>query len=158
MHSPFTPLSPKIYCQRFLVSHLLQMIAAADLTVDGAGDHWGYLSLSNPSTSLCPLSPLPDHSTDGSCTDGKIPLGGGGCALQCTTGAVTGSDAAASCVNTSTVSTGYHSESALGFWKGMCGECSAVTHGRLAAELALFSDLNVGVCGWCLQSAPQERR
>ena len=103
------------------------MIAAANLTVDGAGGHWGYLSLSKPSTSPCPLSPLPDHSTDGSCTDGKIPLGGRDCAPQCATRVVTGSVAAASCVKTSTGS----DETALGIWKGMCGECSAVTLGRL---------------------------
>ena len=86
---------------------------------------------------------------------GKIPLShkeGDGCAPQCATGVVTGSDPVASCAN-------YVSyESALGFWKGMCGECAAVIHGRRSfGSLLADNDMFVCVCGWRLQSAPQKR-
>eukprot|EP01046_Picozoa_sp_COSAG06_P090413 COSAG06_NODE_36739_length_443_cov_1.005814_1_plen_81_part_01 len=68
----------------------------------------------------------------------------GDCTPQCATGMVTGNHTAASCVAFS--GHGIYS-SALGLWKGMCGECFAVT----LAELTLTDPIYL-----CLRSVLAE--
>ena len=94
---------------------------AAGLTIDEGGGHWTYLSLSMPFDAACPLSPLPEHASDGTCTGGAIPPGGG-CAPLCEYG-VRG-DAMATCENNK----GHLGEhEPLGLWKGMCGAFDCVS-------------------------------
>lgn len=106
--------------QRFALvippSHDRGRSCAADLTVDGSGGHWAYVSLSNhslgKSDAACPLSPLPEHASDGTCAGDAIPHGSN-CAPHCDyMWAVRGS-AMATCKTSGLVS--------LGLWKGMCG-------------------------------------
>ena len=89
---------------------------AANLKINGGWNHhWAYVSLSKPSDAACPLLPLPEHASDGTCTGGAIPHGGG-CAPHC--GYAVRGDATATC-RTSISGGGY--DVSLGLWKGMCG-------------------------------------
>lgn len=97
--------------------------ATASITVTYTGHvrhwigHWGYMSLSKPYDGACLLSPLPEHSGDGSCSGGRIP-NGGSCTPQCTTGRMSGSHVTASC-GTEGDGSGY-ADVAYGQWKAMC--------------------------------------
>ena len=48
----------------------------ADLTIDGTGGHWAYVTLEDQLSAACTLSPLPEHAGDGTCTSGDIPRDG----------------------------------------------------------------------------------
>ena len=99
----------------FLLSTRDSCLKDSDLAIDGSGGHWAYLSLTKPSDGDCPLSPLPEHASDGTCTGGAIPHGGS-CAPHC--GYAVRGDATASC--RTSISGGDYDVS-LGLWKGMCG-------------------------------------
>ena len=48
----------------------------ADLTIDGTGGHWAYVTLESEYNAACTLLPLPEHASNGTCTGGDIPKGG----------------------------------------------------------------------------------
>lgn len=93
------------YCD----SSVLGSLTEAKLLV--ADTHqWAYVSFNSPGDATCALSPLPHHSTAGTCTDG-IPQGAGGCAPHCNTGVKAGTGKA-SCTAFAGV--------ALGLWESIC--------------------------------------
>ena len=106
----------------FLLSTRDSCLKDFDLAIDGSGGHWAYLSLTKPSDGDCPLLPLPEHASDGTCAGGAIPHGGS-CDPQC--GYAVRGDTAATC-ETSVAPVSHSQTVSLGLWKGMCGASIAL--------------------------------
>ena len=109
----------------------------ADLTIDGTGGHWAYVTLEDQLNAACTLSPLPEHAGDGTCSGGDIPKDGR-CDPQvciarfrCTpsTAYKSHSAACAQCdyaVRGTPAATCETGDVSLGLWKGMCGASIAL--------------------------------